>query len=73
MNTRTNIVIDDKLMKDAMKTAGARTKREAVEIALRDFVLKGRRKNVLELVGKGMIDPDYDVRIARGEARRGSR
>jgi Arc/MetJ family transcription regulator len=32
---RTNIEIDDRLMKDALKATGAKTKREAVELGLR--------------------------------------
>lgn len=73
MNARTNIVIDDKIMKQAMKATGAKTKREAVDIALRQVVRKAERLNVLDLVGKNLIDPAYDVRVARGEGRRGSR
>lgn len=73
MNTRTNIVIDDKLVKRAMKLGGVRTKREAVDIALRDFVQARSQKNILDLVGKGLIDPDYDVRVARGKRPDGPR
>lgn len=40
---RTNIEIDDALMADAMKALGAKTKREAVERALRDAV-RARRQ-----------------------------
>ena len=32
---RTNIVIDDRLMKDALKATGSKTKREVVELGLR--------------------------------------
>lgn len=35
---RTNIEIDDKLMKAAMKSSGAKTKRETVEAGLRTLV-----------------------------------
>ena len=35
---RTNIVIDDALMKQAMQASGARSRREAVELALRTLV-----------------------------------
>jgi Arc/MetJ family transcription regulator len=37
---RTNIVIDDKLMKDALRTTGAKTKREAVELGLRTTTVR---------------------------------
>jgi Arc/MetJ family transcription regulator len=35
---RTNIVIEDQLMHDAMQACGARTKREAVELGLRTLL-----------------------------------
>ena len=35
---RTNIVIDDKLMQDTLKATGLRTKKEAVELALRTLL-----------------------------------
>ena len=38
---RTNIVIDEALLGEAMRLTGAKTKREAVEIALRRLVEKG--------------------------------
>jgi Arc/MetJ family transcription regulator len=38
---RTSIDIDDDLLRRAIKLTGARTKREAVEIALRRLVEKG--------------------------------
>lgn len=38
---RTNIVLDDALVEQAMRLTGARTKREVVDIALRRLVEKG--------------------------------
>ena len=35
---RTNIVIDDRLMKDALKATGSKTKREVVELGLRTLL-----------------------------------
>ena len=35
---RTNIEIDDKLMKDALRATGAKTKKEAVELGLRTLL-----------------------------------
>lgn len=49
---RTNIVIDDALMTEAMKVAGTRTKRETVDRALRELVARRERLRILELVGK---------------------
>ena len=62
---RTNIVIDDQLVADAMKLSGARTKREVVELALRRLVSSAKQKDILDLVGQDMIAPGYDVRAVR--------
>ena len=72
---RTNIVLDDQLVADAMRLSGVKTKREVVELALRRLVNSVRRKDILDLVGKNMIAPDYDVRAVRSRmgARDGAR
>ena len=49
---RTNIEIDDKLMKQAMKATGAKTKRAAVEACLRKTVQLKAQAKILELRGK---------------------
>ncbi len=49
---RTNIDIDDKLMKQAMKAAGVKTKKAAVEEALRRMVQIKRQAGIKDLVGK---------------------
>ena len=68
---RTNIVIDDQLVAAAIKLSGARTKREVVELALRRLVTSTKQKDILDLVGQGMLAPGYDVRAVR--AAMGSR
>jgi Arc/MetJ family transcription regulator len=70
---RTNIVLDDKLVSEAMKLTKTRTKREVVELALREMVARRRRKNVLDLIGQDLIAPDYDVRAVRARMSRGAR
>ena len=50
---RTNIVIDDHLMADAMAASGVRTKRAVVEEALRLFVQIKRQAELLKLRGIG--------------------
>jgi Arc/MetJ family transcription regulator len=49
---RTNIVIDAKLMTEAMRATGARTKREAVELGLRALVRLKRQEEVRGFRGK---------------------
>lgn len=62
---RTNIVLDEKLVRAAMKLAKVASKREAVDIALRRFVHGGRQKKILDLYGTGGIRADYDHKQAR--------
>jgi Arc/MetJ family transcription regulator len=70
---RTNIVLDDKLVADAMRLARVRSKREVVDLALREMVLRRRRRNVLDLVDQELIAPDYDVRKVRAGMGRNPR
>lgn len=63
---RTNIEIDDKLMADAMIELGAKTKREAVETALRDAVRIKRQLRALdELRGSGWEGDLDDMRTSK--------
>jgi Arc/MetJ family transcription regulator len=62
---RTNIVLDDELVAEAMKYSGAKTKREVVELALRELVQRQAQRRILDLVNEDLIDPDYDVSEAR--------
>ncbi len=55
MNTRTNIVIDDELIAQAMLRAGVKTKKAAVEAALRAYVRKPNYAGLLALRGAGML------------------
>ena len=70
---RTNIVLDDKLLAEAMKLTQVPTKREVVELALRELVARRQRRDVLELVGQDLLAPDYDVRAVRRGMNRGLR
>jgi len=58
---RTNIVLDDELVAEAMKYSGAKTKREVVELALNELVMRHRQRQLKELQKMDLIDPDYDV------------
>lgn len=62
--SRTNIVIDEKLVREAIRMTGAKTKREAVDVALRRLVEKGtlyRRTQKL----KGKLPWDGDLNEMR--------
>src|ERR1700733_7410412 len=62
---RTNIEIDDRVLHEAQELIGARTKREAVDVALRELVARHRRIGVLDLRGRVRWEGDLD------ESRRG--
>lgn len=49
---RTNIEIEDKLMRDALKYTGAKTKREVVELGLRSLVQLGKQVEARKMRGK---------------------
>jgi Arc/MetJ family transcription regulator len=58
---RTNIVIDDKLMKDALLASGVRTKREAVELGLRTLVRLREQAKIRRFRGKLNWQGDLDA------------
>ncbi|MDB5424048.1 MAG: transcription regulator of the Arc/MetJ class [Phenylobacterium sp.] len=58
---RTNIVIDDRLMADALKESGVKTKREAVELALQTLIRIRRQEKIRELRGAVTWEGDLDA------------
>ena len=58
---RTNIVIDDKLMSDALRVTGLRTKREAVELGLRTVLRLSKQAEIRRLRGKIQWQGDLDA------------
>jgi Arc/MetJ family transcription regulator len=63
---RTNIVIDDRLMAEAMKASGSRSKREAVERGLEALLRLSRQAAIRQLRGK--IDWQGDLDAMRRDA-----
>lgn len=49
---RTNIVIDDRLMRDTLRATGIKTKREAVDLGLRTLLRLSRQAEIRRLRGK---------------------
>jgi Arc/MetJ family transcription regulator len=67
---RTNIVLDEQLLTEVMRITRAKTKREAVDLALRALVAQQRQRELKALAGRDLIDPDYDVRAVRRGMKR---
>jgi len=59
-NMRTNIVIDDQLMADALKATGLHTKKEAVELGLKLLVRQNKQQAIRKLRGKLTWEGDLD-------------
>jgi Arc/MetJ family transcription regulator len=49
---RTTLAINEKLLDEAKTLSGAKTKKEAVEIALDEFIRRKKAKKLLDLEGK---------------------
>jgi Arc/MetJ family transcription regulator len=66
MHMRTNIVIDEALMAEAMETLGVNTKREAVQKALERVVRSKRQLQALEeLRGSGWEGDLNEMRTSK--------
>lgn len=57
---RTNIVIDDKLMEDALKATGLATKKEAVEEGLKALIKLNKQAHIRSLRGKIKWEGDLE-------------
>jgi Arc/MetJ family transcription regulator len=58
---RTNIVIDDRLMQEAFRATGLKTKREAVEEGLRTLVRLQKQADIRRFRGKLQWKGDLDA------------
>ncbi len=57
---RTNIDLDDQLVEEAMQISGAKTKKDVVNLALRELVKAKRKRSILDLAGQIEFAKDYD-------------
>jgi Arc/MetJ family transcription regulator len=62
---RTNIVLDERLVKKAMKLSRTMTKKELVNQALKEFVENRKRLNLMDLAGKIEFAKDYNYKELR--------
>jgi len=63
---RTNIVLDDQLVDEAFRYAkNISTKKDLIEIALKEFVKNRKIKNLKDLKGKISFADDYDYKRMR--------
>ena len=63
---RTNIVIDDKLMRETLRATGLKTKRQAVELGLQTLLRLSRQARIRQLRGK--LDWQGDLNAMRTDS-----
>ena len=61
----TNLELDDALVAEAKRLGQHKSKREAVNQALREYVARRKRRRVLDLFGKVDWASDYDYKAER--------
>ena len=61
----TNLALDDRLIAEAVRAGGHKTKKDAVTAALREYVKARRRLALLALQGRVDYDPGYDHKESR--------
>lgn len=61
----TNLAIDDRLLEDARRIAGLRTKKETVTQALNEFIARRKQARIVELFNSVSYDPSHDYKKQR--------
>jgi len=58
---KTTVVIDEKLLRDAMETIGARTKKQTIEAGLRELIRHNQREALRRELGTYDLDLDLET------------
>jgi Arc/MetJ family transcription regulator len=66
----TNLALDGRLIEQAVKIGNHKTKREAVNAALLDYVNAKKRRGILDLEGRIDFDPGMDLKKMRRPPKR---
>ena len=66
----TNLAIDDRLIEQAQKLGRHRTKREAVNAALDEYIRRRKQQAILALFNAIEYDENYDYKRERRPKRR---
>jgi len=65
----TNLAIDDALIEEARRAGAHKTKKDAVTVALQEYIKMRRRRGLLALEGQVDFWPGYDHKALRTEKR----
>jgi Bacterial antitoxin of type II TA system, VapB len=66
----TNLALDDRLITEAKKLGRHRTKKDAVNAALDEYVRRRKQLKIIDLFGTVDFDPSYDYKRERRSKRR---
>jgi Arc/MetJ family transcription regulator len=69
LHMATNLDLDDRLIEEARKRGGHKTKKEAVTKALEQYVRHQGQLRILESFGTVDFDPSYDYKAERRRKR----
>ena len=61
----TNLAIDDKLIIQAQKAGGLKTKKDTVTLALKEFISRRKQEEIISLFGSIEYNPDYNYKKSR--------
>ena len=61
----TNLALNDKLIEEAMKLSGAKSKKDAVNLALEEFIRMRKRLTIASLAGQVQFIENYDYKKQR--------
>jgi len=61
----TNLAIDPELLQKALEVSGLRTKKDTVNLALKELINRHKQLEIIDLFGKMDPDPDYDYKKGR--------
>jgi len=62
---RTNVLLDDELIREAVRLSGLTSENDAVAFALKEFAAARKRLNLLDLAGKIKFRAGYDHKAMR--------
>ena len=65
MKVATNLAINEDLLNEALKLGGLKTKKDTVNQALEEYILRRKQKNIISLFGSIPYDADYDAKSFR--------
>jgi Arc/MetJ family transcription regulator len=61
----TNLAIDDRLLDEARKVGGHKTKKATVTEALTEYIQRRKQRRILDLFGRVSFDGNYDYKAQR--------